>query len=43
MLKADTLAGRKADGTVALPSHLSPEHRNDIGAKKGDFGHCPEK
>ena len=29
MLKAETLAGRKADGTVALPSHLSPGHKDD--------------
>ena len=31
MLKAETLAGRKADGTVALPSHLSPGHKDMEG------------
>ena len=29
MLKAETLAGRKAEGTVALPSHLSPGYNDD--------------
>ena len=31
MLKVETLAGRKAEGTVALPSHLSPGHKDMEG------------
>ena len=46
MLKAETLAGRKADGTVAFPSHLSPDHDGRlifVGAHlKSDFGHIYE-
>ena len=35
MLKEDTLAGRKVDGIIALPSHLSPDDDDNDG---GHFG-----